>query len=422
MDGFRDLYDVLGLNRYASLQEIKDAYRRMAKLYHPDKNPGYEKQFRRIQEAYEFLRDINQKTLYDNNLREEEKKNNFNSNEAQKEKEKKLNEIEKEILRQREEISYQQEFLRRQKESINKEKENLNREKEDFDKEKSSLYNNNKKEDEQIKRNKKSLKKEFEILKQEKLKLQREKRNFYKTKEILSRSKKACKIIGFIFYCIIVFIVAVNVTDRICDYCWNKKINKEYLKITKANVTKQENKKYVDLGLSVNWATCNIGANSPYQAGNYFQWNQPEELHFYKYSNKFIDINDRNKYLERSKDIAKIYWGGRWRMPTVDEVSELITKCKIITFKGYYKIIGPNGNSIILPQTGAPLNIDKDMKFVTDKSPETSLWTINGSNNKKKIGSQAYILFITPKEDTIRGKTWVTSTQAILPIRPVTDK
>lgn len=64
-------YTVLGLTRTASDAEIKKAYRRLAKLYHPDKNPGYapaEEKFRQITEAYETLSAQEKRFWYDRKL------------------------------------------------------------------------------------------------------------------------------------------------------------------------------------------------------------------------------------------------------------------------------------------------------------------------------------------------------------------
>lgn len=65
----RDYYEVLGVSRNASEEEIKSAYRRLAKQYHPDMNPGNKKEaeekFKELSEAYEVLIDKEKKRLYD---------------------------------------------------------------------------------------------------------------------------------------------------------------------------------------------------------------------------------------------------------------------------------------------------------------------------------------------------------------------
>ena len=63
----RDYYEVLGLSKGASQDEIKRAYRQLAKKYHPDinKEPGAEEKFKEINEAYDTLSDEQKKARYD---------------------------------------------------------------------------------------------------------------------------------------------------------------------------------------------------------------------------------------------------------------------------------------------------------------------------------------------------------------------
>ena len=67
----KDFYDVLGLSRQASADDIKKAYRKMAMKYHPDKNLGdksAEDQFKSISEAYEILSDPVKRKSYDDKI------------------------------------------------------------------------------------------------------------------------------------------------------------------------------------------------------------------------------------------------------------------------------------------------------------------------------------------------------------------
>lgn len=88
--------------------------------------------------------------------------------------------------------------------------------------------------------------------------------------------------------------------------------------------------KWIDLGLSVLWAAYNVGANSPEDYGGYYAWG--------------------------GEDIAQVKWGGGARMPTLDNIKELVNKCSFTTgtyngIRGNY-VSGPNGNSIFLPFAG----------------------------------------------------------------------
>src|SRR6266478_3561036 len=64
----RDYYEVLGLAKSASAEEIKKAYRKLAREYHPDRNPGDKEaiaRFKEVQDAYDVLSDQNKRAQYD---------------------------------------------------------------------------------------------------------------------------------------------------------------------------------------------------------------------------------------------------------------------------------------------------------------------------------------------------------------------
>lgn len=114
---------------------------------------------------------------------------------------------------------------------------------------------------------------------------------------------------------------------------------------------------YIDLGLSVKWATCNVGANSPSDYGSYFAWGETSTKSMYTEKNSITyekglgDIAGNSDY-----DVAKTNWGDNWRLPTKAELEELNSKCtwKWTNQGGHngYKVIGPNGNNIFLPAAG----------------------------------------------------------------------
>ncbi|MCD8303845.1 MAG: DUF1566 domain-containing protein [Prevotellaceae bacterium] len=114
---------------------------------------------------------------------------------------------------------------------------------------------------------------------------------------------------------------------------------------------------YVDLGLSVKWATCNVGASSPEGYGNYYAWGETSTKSDYSSSNcKTWEVSMGSIAGNSSYDAARSNWGGTWRLPTVDEIDELVNKCTTVwtTVNGVKgrKVTGPNGNSIFLPAAG----------------------------------------------------------------------
>lgn len=132
---------------------------------------------------------------------------------------------------------------------------------------------------------------------------------------------------------------------------------------------------FVNLGLpsGLLWATCNVGAVSPEGYGDYFAWGETHSKDYYDWSTyKWCDgtFDTQNKYctdsyygyvdnkttLDYSDDAAAYNWGGAWRMPTDEELNELINNCSWswTNFNGVngFMVTGPNGNSIFLPAAG----------------------------------------------------------------------
>lgn len=153
-----------------------------------------------------------------------------------------------------------------------------------------------------------------------------------------------------------------------------------------ANEQTNNTYEYVDLGLSVKWATCNVGANSPEEYGSYFAWGEIATKNnyiwdTYKYGSSDVNLTKYNVHdarrqranidesrsneiglplfstLELSDDAARAYCRGDWRMPTIVEIDELIKNCtwEWISMNGVngYKVTSNlNGNKIFLPAAG----------------------------------------------------------------------
>ena len=145
---------------------------------------------------------------------------------------------------------------------------------------------------------------------------------------------------------------------------------------------------YVDLGLSVNWATFNVGATKPEEYGDYFAWGETEPKSDYSWSNykwcdgsysKLTKYNTSSSYgkvdgkttLDLEDDVAQIKWGGNWRMPIKEEQEELYNHCTwtwfssdntefngIAGYKVTSNVSGYTDRFIFLPATGCRYESD----------------------------------------------------------------
>lgn len=143
---------------------------------------------------------------------------------------------------------------------------------------------------------------------------------------------------------------------------------------------------YVDLGLPSGtlWATCNVGAMYPEYGGDCFAWGETEAKSYNDWSNyKWAIANDESSYsltkygkndqqttLLPEDDAATVNWGSDWRMPTKEEVEELIEQCTRVETVDGVKFTGPNGNSVFFPfkdkysATYWSSSCDKEVAFV----------------------------------------------------------
>ena len=173
---------------------------------------------------------------------------------------------------------------------------------------------------------------------------------------------------------------------------------------------------YVDLGLSVKWATCNVGADKPEGFGDYFAWgeirskltytwkgyrfrasgNSYSEIKFSKYGTEEFSVIQKksipkNEVLEPADDVANLEWGGNWRMPTKEEIEELVRNCDWVgtTQNGVNgvritsKVEGYTDRSIFIPTTGY-----KDDSKQIHAGEAGYLWSCTNSKYKDR----AYVL------------------------------
>ncbi len=109
----------------------------------------------------------------------------------------------------------------------------------------------------------------------------------------------------------------------------------------------------VDLGLSVKWASFNIGATSPQEYGKLYGWGDPTGNLTSEILENYPSANPPVSICGTEYDIATVNWGKDWRMPTQSEFEELASKCdwEWCELEGVHgmKVTGQNGNSIFLP-------------------------------------------------------------------------
>jgi hypothetical protein len=141
----------------------------------------------------------------------------------------------------------------------------------------------------------------------------------------------------------------------------------------------RNNHEFVDLGLSVKWATCNIGASKPHEYGSYFAWGETKPKSDYSWKTYFDlaggssnpHLSDENysfkkddfvKYsrftdlqFDKDCDAATVAWGSSWKTPSHEEFNELWTLShEWACIDGVYgmKFTANNGSSIFLPAAG----------------------------------------------------------------------
>jgi hypothetical protein len=117
----------------------------------------------------------------------------------------------------------------------------------------------------------------------------------------------------------------------------------------------------VDLGLSVKWASYNVGATKPEEYGGYYGWADPTGTKTSFNLDDYPSANPPSNISGTKYDIARAKWGGKWRLPTVEECKELIDNCiwtrtTLNGVKGYK--VTAKGNSIFLPAAGIRLGTD----------------------------------------------------------------
>ena len=162
----------------------------------------------------------------------------------------------------------------------------------------------------------------------------------------------------------------------------------------------------VDLGLSVKWASFNVGATSPTESGGFFAWGEILEKENYswgtykwangwkntltKYNTKYGNGGspDQKTILEANDDVAHVTYHGKWRMPTTTEWSELKSQCSWAydSSKNGYNVTGPSGETIFIPLAGSANNTD--VSYVGEYG---SYWTANLASDSPNYAFSASV-------------------------------
>lgn len=186
---------------------------------------------------------------------------------------------------------------------------------------------------------------------------------------------------------------------------------------------------YVDLGLSVKWATYNIGASRPAEYGDYFAWGETEpidecgdwEAYKWSYFDKFYRLRfskychdrddgdlDKRRVLETEDDAATVNWGAGWRMPTKEEQMELIQGCDWMWVEnvdgsdvaGLAGTSKKNGNTIFLPASG---NCYLDDNTPSHQNRSGNYWS---SSLDLSATERAESLFIDFSENVLESEVY----------------
>ncbi|MBO5234518.1 MAG: hypothetical protein J6B27_02255 [Alistipes sp.] len=210
--------------------------------------------------------------------------------------------------------------------------------------------------------------------------------------------------------------------------------------------------KFVDLGLSVKWATCNIGAEDQGDAGNYYMWadlvdrksenysadnypyitktmvqdkdkdgnpvfdeetGEPVMSEVWNYTDIGSNISGNTQY-----DVARKEWGSTWRIPTQEEVQELIANCTFVwtnykTATGFEITSKINGMKIFMPAVGYYMGTGQCSYFGSNGS----YWTASAFSDDGDPGAAYYILMTSGRGFRLD----YTSYHSAHPIRPVTE-
>ena len=233
------------------------------------------------------------------------------------------------------------------------------------------------------------------------------------------------------------FSITVKDLKSNTDYCYRSFILQNglyYLGDIKNFTTTKFTPEAIDLGLSVKWASCNMGAQSTSEYGDYYAWGDIEPKKTNKWSKYsytsftkycldkeygYNGFTDNLFYLEPEDDVAHVNWGGNWRLPSKSELEELKNQCtwkwtELDGVNGYLvtsNVPGYTDKSIFLPAAGI---FTGDQPFMAGNFGE--YW----SNRLDLVSSDKAmsLIFVIGLDQKVTGS----SRNELISVRPVLPK
>ena len=170
----------------------------------------------------------------------------------------------------------------------------------------------------------------------------------------------------------------------------------------------------IDLGLPSGtlWADRNLGADAPEKAGDYYRFG--ETIPFTEDSPEYVYYEIEGDIAGTDRDAVTVNLGKNYRMPTFDQIKELLDECKWTWTKkngiNGMKVTGPNGNSIFFPASGSRVNSGGTLNNVGSYG---YFWSASPFNSK--LGH--YLYFYSG------SWYWGNTCQAYgFPVRPVAEE
>lgn len=226
---------------------------------------------------------------------------------------------------------------------------------------------------------------------------------------------------------------SANIDDLSPDtdyyYCAYLEIEDQIFYGDVCHFTTQESE-VIDLGLSVLWRGWNVGASHKHEVGDHFAWGESKRKSIYDWLSYFDNPYTETlewKGCEWNSDISGIderdpsiiLEGGPWRMPSREEMKELVEKCRwvwtSVNSVNGYKVIGPNGHSIFLPATGLCDGIE-----ITNVENYGAYWTSTPQVDTDGKATAATLYFYG---SMLKSLQWANRChgRAIRPVRDKTD-